>query len=142
VALINYEFNYLAGGVSAIAVDEKWAAILRDMDHEEALNERRETRHRLYVNTTRCLEDRFVSPEPDPLQVICGMESFVELMKKADTLTPRQLEVLAHRLRGMSQREIAESLGVSQSTVRDVIEHIRKKLSADTTQNGIPEAIG
>lgn len=47
-------------------------------------------------------------------------------------LTDREVEVLRHAARDLSRREIAETLVVSESTVRSHIEHIYAKLGVST----------
>ena len=54
---------------------------------------------------------------------------------KKDVLTPRELEVLRHLARGMSNKEIAKSLVLSEKTVKTHVSNILQKLDlADRTQ--------
>ena len=54
---------------------------------------------------------------------------------KSDLLTERELEVLRHLARGMSNKEIAKSLVLSEKTVKTHVSNILRKLDlADRTQ--------
>ena len=54
---------------------------------------------------------------------------------KKDVLTQRELEVLRHLARGMSNKEIAKSLVLSEKTVKTHVSNILRKLDlADRTQ--------
>jgi DNA-binding NarL/FixJ family response regulator len=126
---MDYTFNYIAGGIGTITVDEQWAGVLAMLDHEELDNNRRETRRHVYLSTMSRVEDRLVASEPNPLQVVCRVESAVELLEKLATLTPRQLEVLKMRLAGLKQEAIASNLGISQPAVVKVQRLTKNKFS-------------
>lgn len=67
---------------------------------------------------TRRLIDRFtVGPGPDPAHAV-----------RVSGLTPRETEVLLHVARGLSNAEIAASLGISPSTVKDHVAEILAEL--------------
>lgn len=58
-----------------------------------------------------------------------------ESRAKGDLLTDRELEVLRHLARGMSNKEIAKSLVLSEKTVKTHVSNILRKLDlADRTQ--------
>jgi DNA-binding NarL/FixJ family response regulator len=70
-------------------------------------------------SVTRRLLDRFASKLPDPERARAPM---------LDSLTTRELEVLALVARGMSNAEIAERLVVSETTVKTHVGRILSKL--------------
>jgi DNA-binding NarL/FixJ family response regulator len=70
-------------------------------------------------SVTRRLLDRFASKLPDPERARAPM---------LDSLTSRELEVLALVARGMSNAEIAERLVVSETTVKTHVGRILSKL--------------
>ncbi len=47
----------------------------------------------------------------------------------ADTLSPREREILRHLARGSSNKEIARTLAVAESTVKIHVQHILRKLN-------------
>ena len=48
----------------------------------------------------------------------------------SEALTPRETEVVAQVIKGLSEREIADSLGIARSTVHFHVEQARRKLGA------------
>ncbi|MDR1262539.1 MAG: hypothetical protein LBK46_03490 [Oscillospiraceae bacterium] len=117
---MDYTFNYIAGGLARITLGEQdahWVEVLDAFDHEEANNNRRETRRHVYISTMPHAEDQLIAHEPTPLQVLCRVESAVELMEKLATLTPQQLEMIQMRVDGASFRDIAQHYTLSASSV-------------------------
>ncbi|MBE7520099.1 MAG: helix-turn-helix transcriptional regulator [Thermoflexaceae bacterium] len=47
-----------------------------------------------------------------------------------ERLSPRECDVAALLAQGLANKQIADSLGISQSRVKDVVEDILKKLGA------------
>jgi NarL family two-component system response regulator LiaR len=79
----------------------------------------------LHPDITRKLVDQLASSETDPGPV-------------PDELTPRELEVLRLVAQGMSNREIAQALTISEKTVKTHVSNILGKLNlADRTQAAI-----
>jgi NarL family two-component system response regulator LiaR len=79
----------------------------------------------LHPDITRKLVDQLASPEQS-------------LKPAPDELTPREVEVLRHLAQGMSNREIAEALTISEKTVKTHVSNILSKLHlADRTQAAI-----
>ncbi len=52
-------------------------------------------------------------------------------------LTQRETEILEHMARGYSNDEIAEALGISESTVRKHATHVYQKIDADSAREAI-----
>ncbi len=59
----------------------------------------------------------------------------------APSLTPRETEILGLIARGLTNREAAETLGVSPATVRTHLEHIYAKLDVSNRTEAVTEAI-
>jgi NarL family two-component system response regulator LiaR len=79
----------------------------------------------LHPDITRKLVDQFASPGAVPRPT-------------PDELTPRELEVLRLIAQGMSNREIAQALTISEKTVKTHVSNILSKLHlADRTQAAI-----
>lgn len=56
---------------------------------------------------------------------------------EVDMLTPRERDVLAHIAQGASNKQIAEQLGLSESTVRTHVQHILDKLHLENRNQAI-----
>jgi NarL family two-component system response regulator LiaR len=79
----------------------------------------------LHPDITKKLVDQFASPE-------------TRSRPAPDELTPRELEVLRLIAQGMSNREIAQALTISEKTVKTHVSNILGKLHlADRTQAAI-----
>ena len=59
----------------------------------------------------------------------------------ADDLTARETEVLRHVALGLSNREIAAALSVSEETVKTHVTHVLAKLNADNRAQAIVQAL-
>ncbi len=59
----------------------------------------------------------------------------------ASALTPRETEILQLIARGLSNRDAAETLGLSRATVRTHLEHIYAKLEVSNRTEAVTEAI-
>ena len=60
---------------------------------------------------------------------------------QADTLTPREREILQLLADGMSNADVAERLFISQETVKSHVRHILTKLEADTRTQAVAIAL-
>jgi two-component system, NarL family, response regulator LiaR len=62
----------------------------------------------------------------------------MSLPLEGKSLTPREIQVLALVARGLPNRQIAQDLGVSETTVKTHVRHIIMKLQAnDRTQAAV-----
>ena len=68
-----------------------------------------------------------------------SMNSRRERLEKKDfLLTHREYQVLRHIALGLSNKEIAESLGISVETVKEHVQNILRKINAtDRTQAAV-----
>jgi DNA-binding NarL/FixJ family response regulator len=62
--------------------------------------------------------------------------------QRETTLTQRELEVLQHMTAGKSDRAIAESLHVSEHTVRSHIKNLYRKLGVSSRAHAVAKAFG
>lgn len=107
-----YVFDALRAGASGFLVKDapvrQLVDAIRIIAGGEAL---------LSPSVTRRLIEAFIGRRPRPSTAI-----------SLDSLTPRELEVLAHMAKGLSNREIAERLFVGDSTVKTHVARIFQKL--------------
>jgi DNA-binding NarL/FixJ family response regulator len=111
--LDKYVYAALAAGASGFLLKdvtpEHLAAAVRLVSTGDAL---------LSPTITRRLVQRFARPGGEQLQVPANLSA----------LTPRELDVLRHVARGMSNMEIAERLTLSEATVKTHVARIFAKL--------------
>jgi NarL family two-component system response regulator LiaR len=102
--------------------------LLKDVsppDLARAIQAVHEGETQLHPDITKKLMDQFVSPKVEPTAV-------------PDELTARELEVLRLIAQGMSNRELAQALVISEKTVKTHVSNILSKLHlADRTQAAI-----
>ncbi len=63
------------------------------------------------------------------------------MQRPAGVLSARELEVLRHLATGMPNKQIARELGISESTVRNHLSLIFKKLSATNRVEAVMSAL-
>jgi DNA-binding NarL/FixJ family response regulator len=111
--LDRYVYAALAIGASGFLLKDvtadHLAAAIRLVDTGDAL---------LAPSITRRLVQRFAAPGADQPSVPADLS----------VLTPRELDVLGHVARGLSNTEIAERLTLSEATVKTHVNHILTKL--------------
>ncbi len=73
------------------------------------------------------LSPKVAAPLIDEL-VHMRLPDLQNLLSKDQQLTPRERAVLAHLADGMTNRQIAESLGIAETTVKTHLQHILSKL--------------
>ncbi len=90
--------------------------------------------------------DRFATVRDRPWRLICtpmGTSVVVQLLPEsrpsavANTLTPRERQVLELVALGCNSTEIARRLGIRPATVRTHVEHARSKLGARTRAEAV-----
>lgn len=60
---------------------------------------------------------------------------------QGEPLTPREMVVLQHMVQGLSNKEIARALGVSENTVKTHVRHILAKLNARSRVEAVTYAL-
>ena len=111
-----------------IEVDEKWAAVLAEMDKEEESINRRETRrHSSYSYGD---EGEWMIEDDDPEETIIDMMNCQDKMKKLfDILSEKQRNLVRDLyVIGLTQTECAEKYGVRQAAIAQQLATIKKKI--------------
>lgn len=124
---IKYEF--VTGEVVEIEVDEKWGEIVEELNYEEKMNDRKETRRHVSLDTGAEWSDWLITdddPEGDIIEMIETRKDFDRAMS---LLNEKQRELLhALFVEGISQEEYAKETGVDQSAIAHQLQTVRKKL--------------
>jgi len=80
-------------------------------------------------------------PSSDGRKLYSKLPQRPQLPSDADTLTPRELEVLQSMADGLSSRDIATQMGVSVNTVRTHVQRLMRKLDVHTRLRATSVAI-
>jgi len=112
-----------------IDVDERWVKILREMDKEEELNERKETRRHESLDLTMDEHEWLDNHEESIEDTICRLETAEALDEAIATLTAKQRDVfMAIHFYGFNISEVAKTKGLNKSTVARHLNAAEKKL--------------
>ena len=124
---IKYEF--VTGEVVEVEVDEKWGKILEDLDFEEKMNNRKETRRHVSLDTGAEWSDWLITDDDPEGDIIEMIETRRDLTKALSVLSENQIKLVkALFVEGFSQEEYAEKNGVTQVAIARQLDRIRKKL--------------
>ena len=124
---IKYEF--VTGEVVEVEVDEKWGKILEDLDFEEKMNDRKETRRHVSLDTGAEWSDWLITDDDPEGDIIEMIETRRDLTKALSVLSENQIKLVkALFVEGFSQEEYAEKNGVTQVAIARQLDRIRKKL--------------
>jgi len=125
---MKYTYNTRTRDVD-IDVDERWVKILKEMDKEEELNERKETRRHESLNLSMD-EHEWLNNHEEPVEeTICRLETAEALDEAIATLTAKQRDVfMAVHFYGLSISEVARIKGLNKSTVARNLNAAEKKL--------------
>ena len=115
--IVNYEF--VTGETVSIDVDEKWAKILKELDKEEANNNRKETRRHISLSELGD-EGPWLTTDHGEDYLRCAGKTFARDDARFDeaykTLTPKQKEIYqAVYVHDKMLKEYAEENGISPS---------------------------
>lgn len=127
MAFITYRFA--DGTREEVEVTEEFALEYTEMEHKDALIERKETRR--HQSLDKSLEHGFDIPDPQAnvSEEIERGELSEEIHKALDTLTEKQRIVFElYVSEGLPFRAIGEKLGLGTYTVRDYFYNAVKKL--------------
>ena len=112
-----------------VEVSERWANLIKEMDREDALVDRKETRRHEELNLALDESPWLDSGEEDPGEAIARTEVGKEIDVALSHLTERQREVfLAVHYYGYGVTEIAKIKGLDKSTVSKRLDVAEKKL--------------
>ena len=112
-----------------INVDERWVEILREMDKEDELNERKETRRHESLDLTMDEHEWLDNHEESIEDTICRLETAEALDEAIATLTAKQRDVfMAVQFYGLSIGEVAEAKGISKQAVAKSLAQAKRKL--------------
>ena len=112
-----------------INVDERWVEILQEMDKEEELNERKETRRHESLDLSVDGHEWLDNHEEPIEDAICRLETAEALDEAIATLTAKQRDAfMAVHFYGFSISEVARIKGLNKSTVARNLNAAEKKL--------------
>lgn len=112
-----------------VDVDEKWLEILKKMDKEEELNERKETRRHEGLDLTMDEHEWLDNHEEPVEETICRLETAEALDEAIATLTAKQRDAfMAVQFYGLSIGEVAEVKGISKQAVAKSLAQAKRKL--------------
>ena len=113
-----------------IEISEEWAAILREMDREEKLSDRRETRRHTSLEISNEYSGWLLDYRMDPLEILIRNETEREIELIANEILPeRQLE--AFRLvilNGYSVKEMAELMGIRYQSALELLDKSKARM--------------
>ncbi len=123
---IKYRF---ANEVVDVEVDEKWGAILLDLDRCEYNNNQTETRRHASLNAMEYEGELFFDPNSDIAAHLEKAEAQEILRRAMDSLPPQQKALLKKVFfEGISAAEIARQEGVNKSSVHKRLQRIFEQL--------------
>ena len=118
-----YRYDFLDGS-ETVDVSEEWAAILEEMDREEAKNHRKETRRHTSLDALLYEGADFASPE----NVEAALTDRALLDAAFTCLTETQARRLKMMLDGMTYMEISEKESVSFQKIGKSIQQALTRL--------------
>lgn len=122
-------YRFADGHNEKIEVSEEFAAQYAEMEHRDALTERKETRR--HQSLDESVEHGFdvADPKANVLEEIEWRELSEEIHRALEVLTDKQRTVFElHVSEGLTFRAIGERLGLGTYTVRDYFYNAIKKL--------------
>ena len=124
------KFKYqFANEAIDVEVDEKWGAILLDLDRREYNNDQTETRRHASLNAMEYEGEVFIDPSADVSAQVDLSEAQENLCRAMDSLLPQQKALLKKVFfEGIPAAEIARQEGVNKSSVHKRLQRIFEKL--------------
>ena len=137
------EYRYaFATGTEAVEISGEWAAVLEEMDHEEQLSNRRETRRHQSLDEL-LIEGIDFAGEDNAEIPLLAKELAGELQQALQTLTEVQRKRLILHCQGLTYREIAKREGADFKSCEESVmaglkklKRIMKKIFKDTPTKG------
>ena len=123
---MKYTYAFVTGS-SQVEVPEEWAELLAEMDHEEELHNRRETRRHQSLDDL-VYEGLDFAAEGDAEDALINRENVRELTEALDALTETQRRRLLMHCAGMTYREIAKLEKVTFTKVGRSMDQAKSKI--------------
>ena len=123
---MKYTYAFVTGR-SQVEVPEEWADLLAEMDHEEELHNRRETRRHQSLDDL-VYEGLDFAAEGDAEDALMNRENVRELTEALDTLTETQRRRLLMKCEGKTYRDLAAAEKTSAMTCEESVQSALKKL--------------
>ena len=139
---MKYRYAFTTGE-EAVEISEEWAAVLEEMDHEEQLSNRRETRRHQSLDDL-LYEGLDFASDGDAESPLLEKEFTAELAEALGKLTDIQRRRLLMHCEGMTVREIASREKASAMSCEESIQGAVKKMKKFfevPLQTAIPVAI-
>ena len=128
---MKYRYAFITGE-EAVEISEEWAAVLEEMDHEEQLSNRRETRRHQSLDAL-LYEGLDFASDGDAESPLLEKEDGRELEAALGCLTEIQRRRLLMHCKGMTFVQIGEAEGISRqkatTSVEKAILNLKKILS-------------
>lgn len=123
---IKYEF---ANEVIEIEVSDEWGQIVIEMDRQEALNDRRETRRHERLDLTMDESSWLCSGDDDPCDSVAKIERLDEIGMALMSLTRKQRDIfVAVHYYGLGITEYASRKGIAHSTASERLKAAEKNM--------------
>ena len=124
------KFKYqFANETVDVDVDEKWGAILLDLDRHEYNNDQTESRRHASLNAMEYEGEVFIDPSADVSAQVDLSEAQENLCRAMDSLLPQQKALLKKVFfEGIPAAEIARQEGVNKSSVHKRLQRIFEQL--------------
>ena len=123
---MKYRYAFTTGE-EAVEISEEWAAVLEEMDHEEQLSNRRETRRHQSLDDL-LYEGLDFAAEGDAESPLLKKEDGRELEEALGCLTEIQRRRLLMHCEGMTYEEIGSAERISFQKVAVSIDKAKKNL--------------
>ena len=124
---MKYRYAFTTGE-EAVEISEEWAALLEEMDHEEQLGNRRETRRHQSLDDL-LYEGLDFASDGDAESSLLEKEDGRELEEALGCLTEIQRRRLLMRCEGMTLMDIAKKENVHFTKIARSLEQARKNLN-------------
>ena len=123
---MKYRYAFTTGE-EAVEIPEEWAAVLEEMDHEEQLGNRRETRRHQSLDDL-LYEGLDFASDGDAESPLLEKEFTAELAEALEKLTEIQRRRLLMHCEGMTLMDIAKKENVHFTKIAKSLEQAKKNL--------------
>lgn len=131
---MKYRYAFITG-TEEVEISEEWAAVLEEMDHEQQLSDRRETRRHQSLDDL-LYEGLDFAAEGDAESPLLEKEDGRELAAALAGLTEIQRRRLLMHCEGMTYVQIGEAEGVSRQKATTSVEKAKMNLKVFLEEGG------